>query len=322
MGVLVYIENNSGKFKKSAFEVLSYASDLSNLNGEELICLVNNLENDSDAEILSEYGAQKVINLKDQALKSFDAAAYSKAIHDVLDSNSCKTLVLSNTYAGKSIAPRVAAKNNASMISEAISLPDIQNNYRTRRAVYSNKGFAEIELSNENKVIALSANSYKLVEKPGSVSVQSMEIGVGSDDVKSTVKGQKLVTGKIPLTEAELVISGGRGLKGPENWHLIENLAGELGAGTSCSKPVSDMDWRPHEEHVGQTGITIKPNLYIACGISGAIQHLAGVSSSKVIVVVNTDPEAPFFKIADYGVIGDVFEVLPKLTEAIKAYKA
>ena len=321
MAILVVAENSKGQFKKASKEAISYGSDLATKMGTEASVLVLGPAESGRMEELGQHGIAKVIHLGNEDLELFDASQHAAAIADVAGNIGADVIVVSNTYYGKAITGRLAVRMDASLASDVISMAELSgSDLRIRRAVFSNKGFADLDLTNGNKIIALSPNSYKVKEGGMSAAVES--IGAQLAEKSSRVIEQKLVEGKIPLTEAELVVSGGRGLKGPENWHLIENLANSLGAATACSKPVSDMDWRPHEEHVGQTGITIKPDLYVACGISGAIQHLAGVSSSKVIVVVNTDPEAPFFKVADYGVVGDAFEVLPKLKEAVEAFKA
>jgi electron transfer flavoprotein alpha subunit len=216
----------------------------------------------------------------------------------------------------------VAAKLNAGMVSGVISMPETSNGFKVKRSVFSGKSFAEVAINTSIKVLSITPNSFSIVENIKPAAIENMDAGLASSDVNTQTVEIARASGKIPLTEAELVVSGGRGMKGPENWHLIETLADTLGAATACSKPVSDIHWRPHSEHVGQTGITIKPNLYIAIGISGAIQHLAGVSSSKVIVAINKDPEAPFFKAADYGIVGDALEILPKLIDAAKAFKS
>ena len=320
--ILVFAENIKGTFKKASFEAISLASDLSKQTNNAPVCVVCLGESQPQTlASLGKYGASKVINVADSRFDNLDAQAFAKAIADVAQKINATIVVLASTYTGKAIAPRIAIRLNAGFASDIIALPT-QSGDRllVRKTCFSNKGFAEVSVSGAIKVLSVSPNSYPITETDGTASVEDF---VMPDSLFATqVVGQDVSTGKIPLTEAELVVSGGRGLKGPENWFMIENLATTLGAATACSKPVSDMDWRSHDEHVGQTGITIKPNLYIACGISGAIQHLAGVSGSKIIVAINSDKEAPFFKIANYGVVGDVFEVLPKLNDALKKYKA
>jgi electron transfer flavoprotein alpha subunit len=318
MSVLVYIENWDGKFKKQTKELITYAADAANAIGTDLIGLsIGNVEA-SEIEALGAYGLNKVLTVTGDAFSSFKAKSYAAAIEAAVNHSGANTIVMGNTYNGKSMGPRLAAKIDASIATGVISLADVSNGFSVRRTVFSNKGFSNVNLDNEKKVLTLNVNSYKLEEKSGSVSIEDISGSVTAPADVNITNVEKQ-TGKVPLTEAELVVSAGRGLKGPENWGMIEELADLIGAGTACSKPVSDVEWRPHSEHVGQTGITISPNLYIAIGISGAIQHLAGVSSSKVICVVNKDPEAPFFQAADYGIVGDAFEVVPKLIEAVKS---
>lgn len=323
MSVLVFVENHAGQFKKAAFEAASYASQLAANMQTTAAAVVLGSVSDLVAESLGNYGISKVVCINDSGLDTFEAHAAAKAVAEVAKSTAASVVVLSNTYSGKALSPRLAVKLEAALAAGAVELPVVNGNELiVKRTVFSNKGFADLALKTAVKVISITPNSYKVVENKVTVSVENRSGIVSSTDFKAKVVDVKKVTGKIPLTEAELVVSAGRGMKGPENWHMVENLANTLGAATACSKPVSDMHWRPHDEHVGQTGITIKPNLYIAIGISGAIQHLAGVSGSKVIVAINTDKEAPFFKIADYGIVGDAFEVLPKLNEAFSKFKA
>lgn len=323
MSVLVFVENHAGQFKKAAFEAASYAAQLAATMESTAAAVVLGSVSEEVVRSLGKYGIAKVICVQDALLDGFEAHASAKAVAEVASTIGAGVVVLSNTYTGKALAPRLAVKLQAALAAGAVELPVVNGNELiVKRTVFSNKGFADLALKTAVKVISVTPNSYKLVENEMAVSVENRLGIVGAADFKAKVVEVKKVTGKIPLTEAELVVSAGRGMKGPENWHMVENLAQTLGAATACSKPVSDMHWRPHDEHVGQTGITIKPNLYIAIGISGAIQHLAGVSGSKVIVAINTDKEAPFFKIADYGIIGDAFEVLPKLNDAFARFKA
>lgn len=323
MSVLVFAENNGGQFKKATFEAVSYAAAIAALSGSELTAVVLGTISTDALAALGTYGADKVLHINDASLDAFEAHATAKAIAVAAETSGAKTVVISNNYSGKALAPRLSVKLKAALATAAVAVPTANGNSLTvRRTVFSNKGFAELTLNSDIKVITLTPNSYKLVELNKAGTVSTLANPVTAADFKAKTLELKKVTGKIPLTEAELVVSAGRGMKGPENWGMIEEMADLLGAATACSKPVSDLHWRGHEEHVGQTGITIKPNLYIAIGISGAIQHLAGVSGSKVIVAVNTDKEAPFFKIADYGIIGDAFEVVPKLNEAIRKFKS
>lgn len=322
MNILVFAENQDGIFKKSSFEAVSYASQIAASNGGQVTAVsIGNVSSEKLAE-LSTYGADSVFTYTDAIFNQFTGEAYSKALAHAAKNKSADLIIISNTYSGKMVAPRVAAKLNAGMVSGVISMPETTNGFKVKRMVFSGKSFAEVAINTTVKVLSITPNSFTISENPKTAAIESMDAGLSANDVKTQTVEVARASGKIPLTEAELVISGGRGMKGPENWHLIETLADTLGAATACSKPVSDIHWRPHSEHVGQTGITIKPNLYIAIGISGAIQHLAGVSSSKVIVAINKDPEAPFFKAADYGIVGDAFEILPKIIEAAKAFKS
>ncbi|UKJ05940.1 electron transfer flavoprotein subunit alpha/FixB family protein [Solitalea lacus] len=322
MSVLVYVENAEGKFKKSTYEVVSYAKEVANQLGTSLTALSIGDVADSVLAELGKYGAQKVLSINNQKLKSFVNQAYASIIAQAAKAEGSKVVVLAASFSGKGLAPRVAVKLEAGLVDGAVELPVLSDNkFTVKKTAFSGKAFANVELSSDVKIISLVPNSFKVVERPESAAVQAFEASTSENDYSVMIKDIVRASDKISLPDAELVVSAGRGLKGPENWGMIEELANLLGAATACSKPVSDAGWRPHSEHVGQTGIAISPNLYIAIGISGAIQHLAGVSSSKVIVVINKDPEAPFFKVADYGIVGDAFEVVPKLIEAIKKYK-
>lgn len=314
MSVLVFVEMGDGAFKKTAFEAVSYSRELADMLGTQVVAVA--IGKGIDGSELGKYGAQKVRILP--CSDSFTADAHGSMLHNLVHESGASIVVISNTYTGKSLAPRLAQLMDASLASNVVSLPTISGGFVVKRAVFSGKAFAYVHLLKDKKVIAITPNSFDIKHHNGIATVE--ESTMNTPISKTTIDSVNKVSGKIVLTEAEVVVSGGRGLKGPENWHLIEDLAAVLGAATACSKPVSDMGWRPHSEHVGQTGITIKPNLYIAVGISGAIQHLAGVSASKVIVAINKDPEAPFFKAADYGIVGDAFEILPQLIEASKKY--
>lgn len=320
MSVLVYLEAWEGKFKKNTWESAFYAAKTAEMLGTEAIGLcIGDLED--DASQAGQYGLSKVLHLKGDAFANFDANAYGNAIAEVAAANGASTVVISGTFNGKALAPALSIKAEAALLTNVVALPDNTSPLTVKRGVYSGKGFNMLSSNADKQVLVFVPNSLAPEAGDGSVSVEETNAGTG-DIAAVNVQEVDRVKGKIPLPEAERVVSAGRGLKGPENWGMIEELADVLDAGTACSKPVSDMDWRPHSEHVGQTGIAIKPNLYIAIGISGAIQHLAGVSASKTIVVVNKDPEAPFFKAADYGIVGDAFDVIPKLTEEIKKFKA
>ncbi|MEY4709531.1 MAG: hypothetical protein RLZZ512_1699 [Bacteroidota bacterium] len=312
MSVLVFAEISDGKFKKATFEAVSYGRQVADMLGTEVVALaIGNGVNTAD---LGQYGAQNTIHIATS--ESFTPDAYAVAANAVANEVNASIVIVSNTYTGKSISPRLAQLMGASLATNVVSLPNTTQGFVVKRGVFSGKAFSFVDLQRDKKVIAITPNSFELATFDSTGTTTSSSVSLGSSGLSITAVNK--VTGKIPLTEAEVVVSGGRGMKGPENWHMIEELANILGAATACSKPVSDMEWRPHSEHVGQTGITIKPNLYIAIGISGAIQHLAGVSSSKVIVAINKDPEAPFFKAADYGIVGDAFDILPQLITAAK----
>ena len=312
MSVLVFIEYKN-KVSKAALEAVSYGSKI----GKVSVVTYGNIDS-SELEILGKYGAEKVLVHK--GISSSNDQQITKLVAAAADQENSNVIVLAQDQTGKSIGPRIAAKLSAGHISGAIALPDTSNGFVVKTNVYSGKAFAHISVNTPIKVISLLANSLppEINEKTAEIVDFDADLG----DARITVKEMKTQGEGIPLPEAELVVSAGRGLKGPENWGIVEELAESLGATTACSRPVADIGWRPHHEHVGQTGIAIRPNLYIAAGISGAIQHLAGVNGSKVIVVINTDSEAPFFKAADYGIVGDAFEVLPKLTEALNNFKA
>ncbi|MEE1885562.1 electron transfer flavoprotein subunit alpha/FixB family protein [Pedobacter flavus] len=321
MSILVYVEQAEGKFKKSVFEAVSYSKAIADLNNTTVTAIsIGNVEN-SELEKLGNYGASKVLNVSNDSLKNFINQAYASVISEAAAKEQANIVVLSNSFSGKGLAPRIAVKLNAGLIDGAIELPNLSNGFEVKKTAFSGKAFATVNITSENKVIALNPNAFGVKENNVAVSIENFEPTIKNEDLSTIIKEVVRASNKVSLPDAELVVSAGRGLKGPENWGMIEELADLLGAATACSKPVSDADWRPHSEHVGQTGIAISPNLYIAIGISGAIQHLAGVSSSKVIVVINKDPEAPFFKVADYGIVGDAFDVVPKLIEAIKAFK-
>lgn len=322
MAILVYIENTEGTLKKSAFEVASYAKAIADQLGDTVTALsIGNVDR-SELEKLGKYGVSKVLDANQDKLKNFVNKAYASIIASAAKQENAKVVVLSNSFSGKGLGPRVAAKLDAGFADGAINLPTFNGEQmEVKKTAFSNKAFATEVISSAVKVIAVNPNAFDLKETGGSADIVDFTPDLNDQDFNVMVKEIVRATDKISLPEAEIVVSAGRGMKGPENWRMIEELANVLGAATACSKPVSDAGWRPHSEHVGQTGIVVSPNLYIAIGISGAIQHLAGVSSSKNIVVINKDPEAPFFKVADYGIVGDAFEIVPKLTEAIKNLK-
>lgn len=317
MSVLIFIDQSEGHIKKSSLEALSYGADLAAKLGTsaEGIILGNTQE---DLVALGKYGVKKVHHAAGESLNHLDAQIYTKIIAAVAGSAGANVVVFSNNVNGKAIAPRVAARLKAGLVAGAVALPDTSNGFVVKKGVFSGKAFANVSVTSAIKIIALNPNSYQVKTTEGTAEVVAVSV---NETPRVKVTATNKITGQVPLSEAELVISGGRGLKGPENWGMIEDLAKLLGAATACSRAVADAHWRPHHEHVGQTGGAIAPNLYFAVGISGAIQHLAGVNRSKVIVVVNKDPEAPFFKAADYGIVGDAFEVMPKVIEAVKKLK-
>src|ERR1700761_416157 len=323
MPVLIYTENAEGKFKKSTFEAVSYARAIADQTHTSLTAISIGDVSADELNALAKYGAEKILNVSNAQLKNFVNQAYASVIVEAAKKQGADIVVLSNSFSGRGLAPRLGVKLDAGVVDGAVSLPDqTDGKFIVKKTAFSGKAFAMAEITSANKIIALTPNSYKIVEAAKPAQVEEFSIETKASDFKAMLKEIVRSTDKVSLPDAEIVVSGGRGLKGPENWGMIEELANVLGAATACSKPVSDAGWRPHSEHVGQTGIAVSPNLYIAIGISGAIQHLAGISSSKVIVVINKDPEAPFFKVADYGIVGDAFEVVPKLIAALKEYKA
>lgn len=316
MSVLVYANTANNEIHKAAFEAVSYAHHIAQGMGSSTTVVV--IGQASDAESLGKYGADKILHAKDAALNDFNPRQYTRVLAKAVEQENAEIIILSHDYSGKAIAPLLSAKLDAGLVSGAIDYPSSQNGFTVRKAVFSGKAYANIKINTSKKIISLLPNSVEVKENPKSPEIADLQVELGGSRLK--VKEVKIESTEMSLTEAERVVSAGRGLKGPENWGMIEELAKVLHAATACSRPVADMDWRPHHEHVGQTGTAIRPNLYIAIGISGAIQHLAGVNQSKTIVVINSDPEAPFFKAADYGIVGDAFEVVPKLIEAAKAF--
>ncbi|MBX2931171.1 MAG: electron transfer flavoprotein subunit alpha/FixB family protein [Chitinophagaceae bacterium] len=319
MSVLIFIDQADGHIKKSSFETLTYGADVAKQLGTTAEALLLGTSTE-DIATLGKYGISKVYHIANDSLNNLDAQVYTQVIADAVTQANASVVIFSHNQTGKAVAARVATKLKAGLVAGACALPDTSNGFVVKKTVFSGKAFANVSISSAVKVISVNPNSHTTIIGDGVAEVASLNITVPTPKVK--VIAVNKTSGDIPLTEADIVVSGGRGLKGPENWGIIIDLAKALGAATACSRPVSDSDWRPHHEHVGQTGIQVAPNLYIAVGISGAIQHLAGVNRSKIIVVINKDPEAPFFKAADYGIVGDAFEVLPKLTEEIKKFKA
>lgn len=318
MSVLIFIDTAEGHVKKVSHEVLSYGAKVAEQLGTTAEAIVLGTVSD-DLASLGKYGVKKIHHVANDTLNHLDAQVYTKVIAQVAAACNAKLIIFSNNLNGKAIAPRLSVRMKAGLVAGAVALPDTSNGFVVRKNVFSGKAFANIAVSTDVKIIALNPNAFQVITGEGLAEVVPFNASVDAPKVKVTAVNK--TSGEIVLTEAEIVVSAGRGLKGPENWGMVEELAKTLHAATACSRPVADAHWRPHNEHVGQTGYAIAPNLYIAIGISGAIQHLAGVNRSKVIVVINKDPEAPFFKAADYGIVGDAFEVIPKFTEAIRKLK-
>lgn len=324
MSLLIYAESNpdsttGGKFKKVAFELASYAKKVAESLGTTVTAVTINA---GDVSELSNYGVDKVLKITNDKLATFNAKAYSDAIKQAAQKENAKVIVLSSTTDSIYLAPLLAIGLEAGYTSNVVGLPLSTSPFQVKRNAFSNKAFNITEISTDLKILGLAKNSYGLVETSSNLTTEDFSPTLNEADFAVKVEKVEKVSGKVTIADAEVVVSGGRGLKGPENWSLIEELATVLGAATACSKPVSDLGWRPHSEHVGQTGKPVATNLYIAVGISGAIQHIAGINSSKVKVVINSDPEAPFFKVADYGVVGDAFDIVPKLTQKLKEFKA
>ncbi len=316
MSILVFIDQSEGQISKSSYEAMSYGAALAaQMNTEAQGIVLGEVKEDLAA--LGAYGLKKIHTVADATLNAMDAQVYANVLSQAAAGH--EVIIFSNNSTAKAVAPRLSVKLKAGLVAGAVAMPDTSNGFIVKKSVFSGKAFAHIKVESAIKIISLNVNAYSVSTTEGTAEVAAFnaEIPAAKVEVVSVDK----VKGEISLSEADTVVSGGRGLKGPENWGMIEELAGLLGAATACSRPVSDVDWRPHHEHVGQTGLAIAPNLYIAIGISGAIQHLAGVNRSKTIVVINKDPEAPFFKAADYGIVGDAFEIVPKIIEAVKKMK-
>lgn len=322
MSILVYTENWDGKFKKISYELISYANEMAKqINTDVIAVSIGNVE-EAELKTLGNYGAIKVVNVNNENLEVLANQPYAKVIAEVAQKESANIVVFAHNNSGKAIAPRVSVKLKAGLVSGVSGVPESYDPFTIKKKAFTGKAFATVNVKSEIKVLTLAQNSFGIVEEAKDVAIEELEINLDASEIKTERTEVNKVTGKILLNDAEIVVSGGRGLKSAENFAPLEELAELLGAATACSRPVSDENWRPHSEHVGQTGKIIAPNLYFAFGISGAIQHLGGVSSSKVIVAVNTDKDAPIFEAADYGIIGDVQKVLPKLIEAFKAVKA
>ncbi|MFD2587822.1 electron transfer flavoprotein subunit alpha/FixB family protein [Croceitalea marina] len=319
MSVLVYTETDKGKFKKNALEVASYAHAVAAQLGTTVTAVAINAD---DSASLGAYGVSKILNVSDSKLDTFNAKAYANCITQAAEAESAQVIIVSSSADSRFLSGILAAKLNAGYVPNVVAAPESTNPFVVKRTAFSNKGFAHTEIDAETKIIGLSNNAFGIAENTTAASVEDFSAAINDNDFGAKSIEIDRVVGKATIADADIVVSAGRGLKGPENWGMVEELADVLGAATACSKPVSDLGWRPHGEHVGQTGKPVASNLYIAIGISGAIQHLAGVSSSKTKVVINNDPEAPFFKAADYGIVGDAFEVVPELIEKLKEFKA
>ncbi|WP_299208834.1 electron transfer flavoprotein subunit alpha/FixB family protein [uncultured Dokdonia sp.] len=319
MSVLVYTESENGTFKKTAFEVASYAKGIADMMGTTVTAIAIH---GGDAVTLGAYGVDKVLNVSDTQLEAFNAAAYAKAIVQAAKAESSQVIVVSQSADAKYIAPLLATQLEAGYASNVVALPESTAPFKVKRTAFTNKAFNFSEIATEVKIVGLGKNAYGLKEANGAAVAEDFAPTFDDADFGVKVQSVDKATDKVSIADAEIVVSAGRGMKGPENWGMIEEMAEILGAATACSKPVSDLGWRPHGEHVGQTGKPVASNLYIAIGISGAIQHLAGINSSKIKVVINNDPEAPFFKAADYGIVGDAFDIVPELNEKLRAFKA
>jgi electron transfer flavoprotein alpha subunit len=317
MAILVFVESAEGKIKKTSLEAVAYA----NLMGQPVTAIALGNVEKSELENLGKYGAQKVLHANDARLNQGIIQAYATVLTKALEDEKADILILAGSSLGTPVAARVATKLSASLATNVVAPPDTNSGFTVKRSIYTGKAFSLVELKNQKKVIAIKKNAAELKEGAGSATIAAYPVTLTDADFAVKITATEKATGEVLLPEANIVVSGGRGMKGPEHWGILEALAKTLHAATGCSKPVSDMGWRPHHEHVGQTGVKVAPQLYIAIGISGAIQHLAGVNSSKCIVVINKDAEAPFFKSADYGIVGDAFDIVPKLTEALKALK-
>jgi electron transfer flavoprotein alpha subunit len=322
MSVLVYTENWDGRFKKSSFELVSYAARLAEMLNTSAIALSMGKVENSELEKLGGYGVKKIMNLTGEGLSVLDNQTYSNAIADIAKQCAANVIILSNNNTGKALAPRISVKLKAGIGSGVSKLPLSISPFVVYKRTYSGNAYAHLSIDTDIKIITLAQNSFELIETGGKAEIENATIQKEAGLVATQVKEVQKLAGKILLTDAEIVVSGGRGMKSPDNWGALVALADLLGAATACSRPVSDEGWRPHEEHTGQTGKIISPNLYLAVGISGATQHLAGISSSKTIVAINTDKDAPIFEAAQYGIVGDALKVLPKLVEAVKEMKA
>lgn len=320
MSIVVYVEQSAGKIKKTSLEAVSYGYALAAKTGEGAVVAValGTLDSNELASI-GAAGAAKVLHISDERLNAGVIQAHASAVAQAFESTGASTLILAKSSLGDAVAARLAIKLQAALVSNVVELPRLEGGFVVKRSIYTGKAFADTTITTAKKILAIKKNAVDQKLDGAKAQVETFAVAIPESDFASKISATERATGEVLLPEADIVVSGGRGMKGPENWGMIEDLAKTLGAATGCSKPVSDIGWRPHHEHVGQTGVKVAPTLYIAVGISGAIQHLAGVNSSKCIVVINKDPEAPFFKAADYGIVGDAFEIVPQLTAALKA---
>ncbi len=322
MAVLVFTENWDGKFKKLSFELISYAQKVAEKLNVSVVAISIGEVAEEELKKLGDYGADKVVSITNGYLKTLDNQVYTKVISEVAQKENAKVILLSHNNTGKALAPRLSVKLKAALGSGLTCLPSEVDSFTVYKKVFTGRAFANVELNSDIKVLTLSQNSFKLISSDNKATIEEYSTDIQESDIKTKVTGTDKETGKLLLSDAEIVVSGGRGMRSPDNWGPIEELAELLGAATACSRPVSDEGWRPHEEHTGQTGKIIAPNLYIAAGISGAIQHLAGISSAKYLVAINTDPDAPIFEAADYGIVGDVHKILPELISIVKENKS
>jgi len=321
MSILVFVESADGIIKKTSLEAVTYGARIAEQTNEEVQALVLGSIKEGDLADIGKYGAAKVLHVNDERLDQGVILAYARTIAQVFQDINASTLVMAKSSLSDIVGARVAIKVDAGIVTNVADVPDMSDGFKVKRSIYTGKAFEWVTMHTGKKIIGIKKNAVQLTESGSQANVEQIDVSLEDRDFAEKITSVEKAEGDILLTEAEIVVSGGRGMKGPENWGMLEDLARELGAALGCSKPVSDMEWRPHHEHVGQTGVKVSPDLYIAVGISGAIQHLAGVNSSKVLVAINNDPEAPFFKAADYGIVGDAFEIVPKITEAVKALK-
>lgn len=321
MSVLIFVELDQGNIKKTSQEAIYYGSQVAQASNTDATVLAIGPADEKNLKAAGNFGAGKVLHCTDTKLNHENSLAYADALVQAAQQEGSKVIVMAKSGLGDAVAARAAAKLKASVVSGVTKLPELTEGFKVERSIYTGKAFAFVDVKSEIKILVVKKNAVEVVETNQDASVEPFAPTLRDSDFAATVTNTEKAASEVSLTEADIIVSGGRGMKGPDNWEPLLELAEALGAATGCSKPVSDLDWRPHHEHIGQTGIKVAPNLYIACGISGAIQHLAGVNGSKCIVVINKDPEAPFFKAADYGIVGDVFDILPRLTKAAKASK-